>query len=77
VAGPLHAGTFGPNELDGTFGPEVRFSSLPAGMLPNRPPSDGLQFFGFVRISAKTKVMTVSLHNLAGDRIYTVDLDPV
>ncbi|MDQ3938678.1 MAG: alkaline phosphatase D family protein, partial [Chloroflexota bacterium] len=25
VAGPLHAGTFGPNTLDATFGPEVRF----------------------------------------------------
>ena len=25
VAGPLHAGTFGPNELDNTFGPELKF----------------------------------------------------
>ena len=25
VSGPLHAGTFGPNVLDPTFGPEVRF----------------------------------------------------
>jgi phosphodiesterase/alkaline phosphatase D-like protein len=24
VAGPIHAGTFGPNPLDPTFGPEVR-----------------------------------------------------
>ena len=32
VAGPLHAGTFGPNELDGTFGPEVRFASVQAGL---------------------------------------------
>ena len=39
VAGPLHAGTFGPNALDPTFGPEVRFLSIPAGMKPNRPPS--------------------------------------
>ena len=31
VAGPLNAGTFGPNALDATFGPEVRFSgSRPA-----------------------------------------------
>ena len=52
VAGPLHAGTFGPNALDNTFGPEVRFSSVPAGMTPNQPPSAGLQFFGFVRIAA-------------------------
>jgi alkaline phosphatase D len=46
VAGPLHAGTFGPNALDPTFGPEVRFLGIPAGMKPNRPPGDGLQFFG-------------------------------
>ena len=60
VAGPLHAGTFGPSELDETFGPEVKFASVKAGSPGNRPPSDGLQFFGFVRIAARTKVMTVS-----------------
>ena len=29
----------GPNELDKTFGPEVKFTGVPAGMKPNRPPS--------------------------------------
>ena len=53
VAGPMNAGTFGPGPLDDTFGPELRFSSVPAGMPPNRPPSDGLQFFGLVRISGE------------------------
>jgi alkaline phosphatase D len=76
VAGPLHAGTFGPNELDGTFGPDVRFSSVKPGAPGNRPPSDGLQFFGFVLIAAETRVMTVELRNLAGETIYTVDLEP-
>jgi alkaline phosphatase D len=74
VGGPLHAGTFGPNELDGTFGPEVRFSSARPGDPPNRPPSDGQQFFGFARIASKTRVMTVELRNLAGETIYEVDL---
>ena len=77
VGGPLHAGTFGPNELDATFGPEVRFASVPPGSPGGRPPSDGLQFFGFSRISGKTKVMTMELRNLAGETIYTVDLEPV
>ena len=77
VGGPLHAGTFGPNQLDDTFGPEVRFSSVPPGSPGNRPPSDGFQFFGFSRISAKTRVMTVDLRNLAGETLYTVDLEPV
>jgi alkaline phosphatase D len=76
VGGPLHAGTFGPNALDDTFGPEVRFSSVEPGAPGNRPPSDGLQFFGFARIAAATRVMTVELRNLAGETIYTVDLDP-
>ena len=29
VSGPFHAGTFGPNELDNTFGPEVKFVKAP------------------------------------------------
>ena len=41
----------------------------------NRPPSDGLQFFGLARISARTRVMTVELRNLAGEMIYEVDLE--
>jgi alkaline phosphatase D len=75
VGGPLHAGTFGPNDLDGTFGPEVRFSSATPGAPANRPPSDGQQFFGFARISARTKAMTVELRNLAGETIYTVEME--
>ena len=31
VGGPLHAGTFGPSELDRTFGPEVKFIGIPPG----------------------------------------------
>jgi alkaline phosphatase D len=76
VAGPLHAGTFGPGALDNTFGPELRFSSVRPGMEPNRPPSEGLQFFGLVRIAARTSSMTVELRNLAGQALYTAELEP-
>lgn len=76
VAGPLNAGTFGPNELDNTFGPQVKFQSVQPGMKPNRPPSEGLQFFGMVKIDGTNQVMTVALHNLAGEIIYSVDLPP-
>ncbi len=76
VAGPLNAGTFGPNKLDNTFGPQVKFNSIPEGMKPNRPPTEGLQFFGTVKIDGSTEVMTVSLYNLAGQRLYSVDLNP-
>jgi alkaline phosphatase D len=35
VSGPLHAGSFGPNALDDTFGPQLRFY---AGPQTSRPP---------------------------------------
>ncbi len=76
VAGPLHAGTFGPGTLDPTFGPEVKFNAIPAGTKPNRPPSDGLQFFGQVAVKGRTGVLTVSLHDRDGRSLYTVDLPP-
>jgi alkaline phosphatase D len=74
VAGPAHAGTFGPNPLDPTFGPEAKFIGIPPGMKPNRPPSAGLQFFGTIKVDARTQAATVKLHNLAGEAIYTVEL---
>jgi alkaline phosphatase D len=76
VAGPLNSGTFGPNQLENTFGPQLIFQSLPPGTKANRPPSEGLQFFGGVKIDGNTKVMTVTLHNLAGETVYSVDLPP-
>jgi alkaline phosphatase D len=75
VAGPLNAGTFGPNDLDKTFGPEVKFTGIPPGMKPNRPPSDGLQFFGTLTIDAKTRAMTARLHDLSGKALYSVELE--
>lgn len=77
VAGPAHAGTFGPGQLDATFGPELKFLSLPPGMKQNRPPSEGLQFFGTLAIDADSRVLTVGLHNVAGKRLYSVELEPV
>ena len=74
VAGPLNAGTFGPNALDATFGPEAKFVGVPKGMKPNRPPSEGYQFFGTMKINARTRAMTVALHNLKGENLYTVEL---
>jgi alkaline phosphatase D len=76
VAGPLNAGTFGPGELDATFGPEAKFVGIPKGMKANRPPSDGFQFFGTLTASTKTRALTVKLHNLAGQAIYTNELAP-
>jgi len=74
VAGPLNAGTFGPNVLDATFGPEAKFIGIPPGMKGNRPPSDGFQFFGTLTADARHRSLTARLHNLAGDILYTIEL---
>ena len=74
VAGPLHAGTFGPGVLDATFGPQAVFTSV--APTPNRPPSDGLQFFGLVAIDPATRAATVTLHDREGRVLYTKVLEP-
>ncbi len=74
VAGPLNAGTFGPGEMDNTFGPQVKFTGIPKGMKGNRSPKDGFQFFGTINIDGKTKAMTVALHNIDGRKLYSVEL---
>jgi alkaline phosphatase D len=75
VAGPLHAGAFAPIDLDPTFGPEVTFTGVPPGTKPNRPPSSGLQFFGTLRIDARTRNLRAALHDLTGRSLYSVDLE--
>jgi alkaline phosphatase D len=74
VAGPLHAGTFGPGALDPTFGPALKFCAIPTGMKPNRPPSDGLQFFGVLAVDPATLAATVTLRSREGAVLYTQTL---
>jgi alkaline phosphatase D len=76
VAGPINAGTFGPNEVDLTFGPEAKFVSVPADMKQNRSPFDGLQYFGLGRIDGATETLTVSLHDIDGKELHRVTLEP-
>ena len=76
VSGPLHAGTFGPNELDNTFGPEVRFIKAPGLDKQNLPPSAGMQFFGHVKIDGATGQMTVTLRDRADVALWSTTLDP-
>ena len=44
ISGPLNAGTFGPNTLDNTFGPEVKFFKAPPKGQSSLPPSAGCSF---------------------------------
>src|ERR671937_2853405 len=76
VSGPLHAGTFGPNELDNTFGPDVRFVKAPGADKQNLPPSAGMQFFGHVKIDGATGQMTVTLRDRADVALWSTTLDP-
>lgn len=74
VSGPLHAGAFGPNRLDNTFGPEVLYSRPPPRQ--NLPPTAGHLHFGHVKIDGRSRVMTVSHIDLSGQVLHRIDLAP-
>ncbi len=74
VAGPMHAGTFGPNALDNTFGPEVRFAST--APKPNRPPSDDLQFYGTLDLDPQRQSLTAAIWDVTGKKLWSVELEP-
>jgi alkaline phosphatase D len=74
VSGPLNAGAFGPQPLDGTFGPRTEFSLAPPHA--NTSPAEGFQFFGQVSIDAATRVMTVRLRDSGGTVLWSTELTP-
>ncbi|MDF2118791.1 alkaline phosphatase D family protein [Roseiarcaceae bacterium H3SJ34-1] len=77
VSGPVHAGSFGPNDLDNTFGPELRYYKGPkAGEVQNQSPALGLQFFGHVAIDGASEVMTVTLRDVEDAALFQVKLEP-
>jgi alkaline phosphatase D len=65
VTGPIHAGGFGPNKLDNTFGPQVVFQKAPGGR-NNVPPTEGGQFYGLARVDGKTGTLKVQIKDLNG-----------
>ena len=72
VAGPIHAGTFGPNVLDPTFGPEARFVWAPPAGQGNLAPWDELQSFGTVDVSAGA--LAVALVGIDGKPRFRVEI---
>jgi alkaline phosphatase D len=76
VAGPLSAGSFGPNLLDNTFGPQVMFQKVPPAGQTNLPPSANYQFFGQVDIDHHSKEMAVALKDSTGATLFTQRLRP-
>jgi alkaline phosphatase D len=77
VSGPIHAGTFGPNALDGTFGPQLVYAKAPSkDQGVNLPPSYGMQFFGHVAIDGATGVMTITLRDVDDNSLWSTALEP-
>ena len=77
VSGPIHAGTFGPNQLDATFGPQVVFVKAPSKEQgQNLPPSEGMQFFGSIAIDGASEVMTVTLKDLDDRALWSTTIEP-
>lgn len=74
VSGPLNAGGFGPNRLDGTFGPVADFVAAPP--VANASPAAGHQYFGEVEVDGATGRLTVTLRDVEGAALYTRTLDP-
>jgi alkaline phosphatase D len=74
VSGPLNAGAFGPNSLDGTFGPQAVFVETPPH--PNASPAEGFQYFGEVSIAGESAVMTVRLRGVDGSIRWSTELPP-
>ena len=74
VAGPLNAGSFGPNEIDDTFGPQVVFQKAPP--VANYSPFGGYQFFGQIDIDGPSGAMKVGLVDLDGNTVFERSLWP-
>ncbi|MEW2330467.1 alkaline phosphatase D family protein [Micromonospora chersina] len=72
VSGPAHAGAFGPNALDGTFGPQAVFVHAP--LRANTSPAEGFQHFGEVEIDGGTAALTVNLRDRTGASLWTTTL---
>ena len=70
VSGPLHAGAFGPNTLDPTFGPQAVFVHAPPAA--NTTPLDGFQHFGEVKASQHE--LTVWLRDATGASLWSKTL---
>jgi alkaline phosphatase D len=74
VSGPAHAGAFGPNTLDPTFGPEAVFVHAPPA--PNASPLEGFQHFGEVAVDGHSADLTVWLRDATGASLWSKTLQP-
>jgi alkaline phosphatase D len=77
VSGPIHAGTGMLNNIDKTFGPQVVYTKArPRDPNLSGSPSEGLQFFGHVKIDGSTEVTTVTLKDVEDRALWSIELEP-
>ena len=77
ISGPLHAGTWRPQQLDNTFGPRAVFQKgCGDGQRDDLAPCFGLQFFGHVAIDGATEVMTVTLKDVDDHALWSTRIEP-
>ena len=77
ISGPLHAGTWGPGDVDNTFGARAVYQkgcSREQG--ENLAPCFGLQFFGHVAIDGATEMMTVTLKDVDNQDLWATRIEP-
>ncbi|HQS33360.1 alkaline phosphatase D family protein [Polaromonas sp.] len=74
VAGPLNAGSFGPNALDNTFGPQLVFQKAPPAQ--NTSPLAGFQFFGEMRVDPRGRTLNVAFVDINGATVFARSLEP-
>jgi alkaline phosphatase D len=77
ISGPIHAGTWRPQQLDNTFGPRAIFQKgCGNGQRDDLAPCFGLQFFGHVAIDGATEVMTVTLKDVDDHALWSTRIEP-
>jgi alkaline phosphatase D len=76
VIGPVHAGAFGTNAVDSSFGPQTEFLRAPSTEgLPQNAPPPYLQSFGAFEVSRQGE-LTVRIHDITGEILYEEQLQP-
>ena len=72
MSGPLHAGAFGPNELDPTFGPRAEFVRGPSRQ--GASPLEGFQHFGELDVAPDGSTLDVHLRDHDGGSLWSTTL---
>jgi alkaline phosphatase D len=75
VAGPLHAGQFGPAELDPTFGPRLVYANRQPGDPLNVAPHSGSTSYGAIEVTSDGD-MVVTLKDGAGAQLFRRTIHP-